>query len=57
MLVHHARGCVEDVYSAFRLAARQVGARAGVAQNGLLLDDPLLEKVSVEKGILVGQAR
>ena len=30
VLVQHARRRVEDVYSAFRLAARQVGARAGV---------------------------
>ena len=55
--VHRADGCVEDVYSAFRLVARQVGARAGVEQNGILLDDPSLEKMSVEKGKLVGQPR
>ena len=32
VLVQHARGRVEDTYSAFRQAARQ-GARAGAGQN------------------------
>jgi hypothetical protein len=46
VLVQHARGRVEDAYSAFRLAARQVGARVGTrtGQTGLL-DDPSLEKM------------
>ena len=47
VLVQHARGRVEDAYSAFRLAARQVGARAGTGQSGLL-DDPSLEKMLQE---------
>ena len=47
VLVQHARGRVEDAYSAFRLAARQVGARAGAGQTGLL-DDPSLEKMLQE---------
>ena len=33
VLVQHARECVEDAYSAFRLAARQLGTRAGAGQN------------------------
>ena len=48
VLVQHARGRVEDAYSAFRLAARQVGARAGAGQDGLLLDDPSLERMLEE---------
>ncbi|KAN0130284.1 Sec34 domain containing protein [Lactarius tabidus] len=47
VLVQHARGRVEDAYSAFRLAARQVGARAGAGEN-TLLDDPSLEKMLLE---------
>ena len=47
VLVQHARGRVGDAYSAFRLAARQVGARAGTGQIGLL-DDPSLEKMLQE---------
>ena len=47
VLVQHARGRVEDAYSAFRLAARQVGARVGTDQTGLL-DDPSLEKMLQE---------
>ena len=47
VLVQHARGRVEDACSAFRLAARQVGAGAGAGQGGLLLDDPSLEKMLV----------
>ena len=51
VLVQHVRGRVEDAYAAFRLAARQVGARAGAAgtgQSGVLLDDPSLEKMLLE---------
>ena len=48
VLVQHARGRVEDAYLVFRQAARQVGSRAGVGQNGLLLDDPSLEKMLAE---------
>jgi hypothetical protein len=50
VLVQHARGRVEDAYAAFRLAARQVGARAGTGtgQSGFLLDDPSLEKMLLE---------
>ena len=33
VLVQHARECVEDAYSAFRPAARQLGTRAGAGQN------------------------
>ncbi|KAI9437455.1 Sec34-like family-domain-containing protein [Lactarius indigo] len=47
VLVNHARGRVEDAYSAFRLAARQVGARAGTGQTGLL-DNESLEKILQE---------
>ncbi|KAF8267658.1 Sec34-like family-domain-containing protein [Lactarius quietus] len=47
VLVQHTRGRVEDAYSAFRLAARQVGARAGTGETGLL-DDPSLEKLLEE---------
>jgi len=47
ILVQHARGRVQDAYSAFRLAARQVGARVGPGQNGLL-DDEALEKMLQE---------
>jgi hypothetical protein len=47
VLVQHARGRVEDAYSAFRLAARQVGARAGAGRDALL-DDPSLEKMLLE---------
>jgi len=49
VLVQHARGRVEDAYAAFRLAARQVGARAGTGQSGgVLLDDPSLEKMLLD---------
>lgn len=47
VLVQHARGRVEDAYSAFRLAARQVGARVAAGQTGLL-DDESLEKMLQE---------
>ena len=58
VLVQHARGRVEGAYSAFRLAARQVGTRTGAGQNRLSVDDPSLEKMLVEKiWILVQQAR
>ncbi|KAH9168251.1 Sec34-like family-domain-containing protein [Lactarius sanguifluus] len=47
VLINHARGRVEDAYSAFRLAARQVGARVGAGQTGLL-DNESLEKILQE---------
>ncbi|KAI0292705.1 Sec34-like family-domain-containing protein [Multifurca ochricompacta] len=40
VLVQHARGRVDDAYTAFRLAARQVAARVGV-ENGLMDDERL----------------
>ncbi len=40
VLVQHAVDRVEDAYGAFRLAARQVGARV-VGENGLMDDDML----------------
>lgn len=42
VLVQHALDRVEDAYSAFSLAARQVGARAGKGQD-CLMDDALLK--------------
>jgi len=47
VLVQHAVGRVEDAYSAFRLAARQVGTRVGGGENGLMDDERL-------KGLLNG---
>jgi hypothetical protein len=44
VLVQHALDRVEDAYSAFSLAARQVGARAGNGQ-GCLMDDGLLKQL------------
>jgi hypothetical protein len=41
VLVQHAVGRVEDAYSAFRLAARQVGARVAAGENGLMDDERL----------------
>jgi hypothetical protein len=41
VLVQHAVGRVEDAYSAFRLAARQVGTRVGAGENGLMDDERL----------------
>jgi hypothetical protein len=38
VLVQHALDRVEDSYSAFSLAARQVGARAGNGQDCLMYD-------------------
>ncbi|KAH9952658.1 hypothetical protein BGW80DRAFT_1567900 [Lactifluus volemus] len=44
VLVQHALDRVEDAYSAFSLAARQVGARAGKGQD-CLMDDGLLKQL------------
>ena len=44
VLVQHVIGRVEDAYSAFRLAARQIGARVAVGENGLM-DDERLKQV------------
>jgi hypothetical protein len=41
VLVQHAVDRVEDAYGAFRLAARQVGARVAVGENGLMDDEAL----------------
>jgi conserved oligomeric Golgi complex subunit 3 len=41
VLVQHAVGRVEDAYSAFRLAAREVGARVAAGENGLMDDEQL----------------
>ena len=41
VLVQHAVGRVEDAYSAFRLSARQVGARVAAGENGLMDDERL----------------
>jgi len=47
VLVQHALDRVEDAYSAFSLAARQVGARAGKGQD-CLMDDALLKQLLQE---------
>ncbi|KAH9957339.1 Sec34-like family-domain-containing protein [Russula dissimulans] len=49
VLVQHAIGRVEDAYSAFRLAARQVGARVAVGVDGLM-DDERLKQVLRDVG-------
>ena len=41
VLVQHAVGRVEDAYVAFRLAARQVGTRVAVGEDGLMDDERL----------------
>jgi hypothetical protein len=41
VLIQHAVGRVEDAYSEFRLAARQVGTRVAVGENGLMDDERL----------------
>jgi conserved oligomeric Golgi complex subunit 3 len=41
VLVQHAVARVEDAYSAFRLAARQVGAHMAAGENSLMDDDRL----------------
>ncbi|KAI9457417.1 Sec34-like family-domain-containing protein [Russula earlei] len=41
VLVQHAVDRVEDTYSAFRIAARQVGTRVAVGENGLMDDEHL----------------
>jgi len=41
VLVQHAVSRVEDAYSAFRLAARQVGARVATGGNGMMDDERL----------------
>jgi hypothetical protein len=41
VLVQHAVDRVEDAYCAFRLAARQVGARVTASGNGLMDDEAL----------------
>ncbi len=46
VLVQHAVDRVEDAYGAFRLAARQVGARV-VGENGLM-DDGVLKRLMKE---------
>ena len=44
VLVQHAVDRIEDAYGAFRLAARQVGARVAVGENGLM-DDEVLKRL------------
>jgi hypothetical protein len=44
VLVQHTLDLVEDAYSAFSLAARQVGARAGKGKD-CLMDDGLLNQL------------
>jgi hypothetical protein len=46
VLVQHAVDRVEDAYGAFRLAARQVGARV-VGENGVM-DDEVLKRLMKE---------
>jgi len=41
VLVQHAVGRVEDAYTAFRLAARQVGTRVAAGEDGLMDDERL----------------
>ncbi len=56
VLVQHAVDRVEDAYGAFRLAARQVGARVA-GENGLMDDEALksmLKDVCGEEGNEVG---
>ena len=56
VLAQHAVDRVEDAYGAFRLAARQVGARVAV-ENGLMDDDALkslLKDVCGEEANRVG---
>ncbi|KAH9953774.1 hypothetical protein BGW80DRAFT_1259162 [Lactifluus volemus] len=51
VLVQHALDRVEDAYSAFSLAARQVGARAGKGQD-CLMDDGLLKQLLQDKSMV-----
>ena len=44
VLVQHAVDRIEDAYGAFRLAARQVGARVAAGENGLM-DDEVLKRL------------
>ena len=44
VLVQHVVDRIEDAYGAFRLAARQVGARVAVGENGLM-DDEVLKRL------------
>jgi hypothetical protein len=47
VLVQHALDRAEDAYSAFSLAARQVGARTGNGQD-YLMDEELLKQLLQE---------
>ena len=44
VLVQHAVDRIENAYGAFRLAARQAGARVVVGENGLM-DDEVLKRM------------
>lgn len=44
VLVQHAVDRIEDAYGAFRLAARQIGARVTMGENGLM-DDEVLKRL------------
>ena len=44
VLMQHAVDRIEDAYGAFRLAARQVGARVAAGENGLM-DDEVLKRL------------
>ena len=53
VLVQHAVDRIEDAYGAFRLAARQVGARVTMGKSGLMDDEVLkrfLKDVCGEEG-------
>ena len=62
VLVQHAVDRIEDAYGAFRLAARQVGARVTMDKNGLM-DDEVLKRLlkdvcgeEVDVGFPLGRA-